>query len=55
MRVVVFREKRGFAAHNARHEMRGLVFASGIPTICIGPVVFLESRRSTSASATVHG
>ncbi len=55
MRVVVFREKRGFAAQDARHEMRRLVFASVIPAISIERVVFLDNRRNTSASATVHG
>lgn len=36
-------EKRGFAAQDARHEMRRLIFASGIPTVSIEPVVFLDN------------
>lgn len=37
------REKRGFAAQDARHEMRRLVFASGVPAVSIEPVVFLDN------------
>ena len=37
------REKRSFAAQDARHEMRRLVFASGIPAVSIEPVVFLDN------------
>ncbi|MDD3885227.1 MAG: NmrA family NAD(P)-binding protein [Gallionella sp.] len=33
----------GFAAQDARHEMRRLVFAAGIPAVSIQPVVFLEN------------
>jgi uncharacterized protein YbjT (DUF2867 family) len=36
-------QKRGFAAQDARHEMRRLVFASGIPSVSIEPVVFLDN------------
>ena len=36
-------EKRGFAAQDARHEMRRLVFASGIAAVSIEPVVFLDN------------
>ena len=36
-------EKRGFAAQDARHEMRRLIFASGIPAVSIQPVVFLDN------------
>lgn len=37
------REKLGFAAQDARHEMRRLIFASGIPAVSIQPVVFLDN------------
>ena len=37
------REKRGFAAQDARHEMRRRIFASGIPAVSIEPVVFLDN------------
>jgi len=36
-------DKKGFAAQDARHEMRRLIFASGIPAISIEPVVFLDN------------
>ena len=36
-------EKRGFAAQDARFEMRRLIFASGIPAVSIEPVVFLDN------------
>jgi uncharacterized protein YbjT (DUF2867 family) len=36
-------EKRGFAAQDARHEMRRILFASAIPTVSIQPVVFLDN------------
>lgn len=36
-------EKRGFAAQDARFEMRRLIFASGIPAVSIQPVVFLDN------------
>lgn len=39
----VLDEKRGFAAQDARHEMRRILFASGVPTISIQPVVFLDN------------
>ena len=35
--------KRGFAAQDARHEMRRLLFASGVPVVSIEPVVFLDN------------
>ena len=36
-------DKRGFAAQDARHEMRRLIFASGIAAVSIQPVVFLDN------------
>lgn len=36
-------DKRGFAAQDARHDMRRLVFASGIAAVSIEPVVFLDN------------
>ncbi len=36
-------EKRGFAAQDARFEMRRLIFESGIPAVSIQPVVFLDN------------
>ncbi len=36
-------EKRGFAAQDARFEMRRLIFDSGIASISIEPVVFLDN------------
>jgi len=36
-------ERRGFAAQDARHEMRRRIFASGIPAVSIQPVVFLDN------------
>ncbi|HSV77782.1 MAG TPA: SDR family oxidoreductase [Ramlibacter sp.] len=36
-------DKLGFAAQDARHEMRRLLFASGTPTVSIEPVVFLDN------------
>lgn len=36
-------DRRGFAAQDARHEMRRLVFASGVPAVSIEPVVFLDN------------
>lgn len=36
-------EARGFAAQDARHEMRRLLFASDLPTVSIQPVVFLDN------------
>lgn len=35
--------KRGFAAQDARHEMRRRIMASGVPAISIEPVVFLDN------------
>jgi len=35
--------KRGFAAQDARHEMRRVIFASGCPAVSIQPVVFLDN------------
>ena len=35
--------KKGFAAQDARHEMRRLIFASGIAAVSIEPVVFLDN------------
>lgn len=37
------REKRGFAAQDARHEMRRRVFASGVAAVSVEPVVFLDN------------
>lgn len=37
------RDRRGFAAQDARHEMRRLVFDAGIAAISIEPVVFLDN------------
>jgi uncharacterized protein YbjT (DUF2867 family) len=34
---------RGFAAQDARHEMRRLVMAAGVPAVSIEPVVFLDN------------
>lgn len=34
---------RGFAAQDARHEMRRMLFASDVPTVSIQPVVFLDN------------
>jgi uncharacterized protein YbjT (DUF2867 family) len=36
-------QKRGFAAQDARHEMRRRIFAAGVPAISIEPVVFLDN------------
>lgn len=36
-------EARGFAAQDARHAMRRLLFASGVPSVSIQPVVFLDN------------
>ena len=36
-------DRRGFAAQDARHEMRRLVFDAGIASISIEPVVFLDN------------
>ena len=36
-------DRRGFAAQDARHEMRRLLFASGVPVVSIEPVVFLDN------------
>ncbi len=36
-------DKRGFAAQDARHDMRRLLREAGIPTISIQPVVFLDN------------
>ena len=36
-------EKHGFAAQDARFEMRRLIFDSGIPAVSIQPVVFLDN------------
>lgn len=35
--------KLGFAAQDARHDMRDILFATGIPTTSIQPVVFLDN------------
>ena len=35
--------KLGFPAQDARHEMRRLIFASGVPAVSIQPVVFLDN------------
>lgn len=50
VRLVVFntslpvpQDRRGFAAQDARHEMRRLLFASAVPTVSIEPVVFLDN------------
>ena len=36
-------QRRGFAAQDARHEMRRRIFASGVPAVSIEPVVFLDN------------
>ncbi len=36
-------DRRGFAAQDARHEMRRLIFASGVAVVSIEPVVFLDN------------
>ena len=36
-------DKHGFAAQDARHEMRRVLFASGVPAVSIQPVVFLDN------------
>lgn len=36
-------ERRGFAAQDARHEMRRRIFAAGVPAVSIQPVVFLDN------------
>jgi uncharacterized protein YbjT (DUF2867 family) len=36
-------EKLGFAAQDARIEMRARLFAAGIPTVVLAPVVFLDN------------
>ena len=36
-------ERRGFAAQDARHEMRRQIFATGVPAVSIEPVVFLDN------------
>ncbi|GGD44549.1 SDR family oxidoreductase [Croceicoccus pelagius] len=38
-------EKRGFAAQDARHEMRARLFASGVDSVSIEPVVYLDNLR----------
>lgn len=37
------RERRGFAAQDARHEMRRRVMEAGVPAVSIEPVVFLDN------------
>jgi len=37
------RDKRGFAAQDARHEMRRRIFDAGIAAVSIEPVVFLDN------------
>lgn len=36
-------DKRGFAAQDARHDMRAILWAGSVPTISIEPVVFLDN------------
>ena len=36
-------QRRGFAAQDARHEMRRRVMAAGVPAVSIEPVVFLDN------------
>lgn len=36
-------DKRGFAAQDARHDMRSILFAGAVPAISIEPVVFLDN------------
>ncbi len=36
-------DKRGFAAQDARHDMRAILFAGQVPAISIEPVVFLDN------------
>lgn len=36
-------DRRGFAAQDARHEMRRRIFAAGIAAVSIQPVVFLDN------------
>lgn len=50
LRMVVFNssmiikdEKRGFAAHDARWEMRERLRDSGVPTVSIQPVIYLDN------------
>ncbi|MBS7668715.1 SDR family oxidoreductase [Croceicoccus gelatinilyticus] len=38
-------EKRGFAAQDARHDMRARLFESGVDTVSIEPVVYLDNLR----------
>lgn len=37
------RDKLGFAAQDARHEMRAIVLACGVPAVIVQPVVFLDN------------
>lgn len=37
------RDKLGFAAQDARHEMRRAVLAAGVPAVVVQPVVFLDN------------
>ena len=39
----VLQEKLGFAAQDARHEMRRHIFAANVSTVSIQPVVFLDN------------
>lgn len=36
-------KKLGFAAQDAKHTMREIIFASGVPSVSIEPVVFLDN------------
>ncbi len=36
-------DKRGFAAQDARHDMRAILWAGSVPAISIEPVVFLDN------------
>jgi uncharacterized protein YbjT (DUF2867 family) len=36
-------QRRGFAAQDARHEMRRRVMAAGVPAVSVEPVVFLDN------------
>lgn len=47
-------DKRGFAAQDARHEMRRLIFASGVAAVSIEPVVFLDNLLKGWAWPAIH-
>lgn len=48
-------DKRGFAAQDARFDMRAILRGSGVPTISIQPVVFLDNLLKGWAWPSIAG